>query len=95
MNNKTTWAILISLMALFLRVYLALNGPFEYDEAIYFNAAVEYNLAMRSGSWDQILNSSNNTEHPQFYKLVYAAGLQAFLPGGKACILDRLKRKIT
>jgi hypothetical protein len=80
MTKKITWAILISLLALFLRVYLAVNGPFEYDETPYFQAAVQYNLAMRSGSWDQILNSDYMIEHPQFNKLVFAAGLLAFGP---------------
>ena len=71
---------MISLLALFLRVYMALYGPFEYDERDYFGVGVQYNLAMRSGDWNQILNSSSNTEHPQFYKLVYATGLLAFNP---------------
>ncbi len=78
--KKTTWAILISLFALFLRLYMAYNGPLEYDEDPYFTAAVQYNQAMRQGDWGQILDSTYNYEHPQFYKLIYAVGLFAGKP---------------
>lgn len=78
--KKIYLALLISTLALFLRTYMAYNGPIEYDESIYINAAAHYNNDMRQGNWDQIIRSSENIEHPQFYKLVYATGLFAAEP---------------
>jgi hypothetical protein len=75
--KKTTWAIFISLLALFLRLFLAYNGPTEFDEGVYISAAAQYNQAIRQGDWNQILDSTFNNEHPQFNKLVYAIGLFA------------------
>ena len=76
--KKISLAILVSCFALFLRFYAAYNGPFEYDEEVYYAIAVEYNLAIREGDWNQILDSTIVFEHPQFYKLIYAIGL---IPG--------------
>lgn len=78
--KKIYLALLISTLALFLRTYMAYNGPIEYDESLYINAAANYNNAMRQGNWDQITGSTENIEHPQFYKLVYAVGLFAGEP---------------
>ncbi len=75
--KKITWALLISLLALFLRTYMAYNGPTEYDEGIYMYSAASLNQAIRQGNWSQILDSTYNTEHPQFNKLVYAVSLFA------------------
>jgi hypothetical protein len=75
--KKTTLAFLISILAFFLRISIAYNGPIEYDEPIYATAAAQYNLAMRQGNWNQILDSTYHIEHPQFYELVYAVGLMA------------------
>ena len=76
MTKKITWAVLITFLALFLRVYLAVNGPFEYDEPIYFGAAVQYNLAMRSGNWDQILNGMISWKKKSFFS--YSKGSLLF-----------------
>ena len=78
--KKTTIAILISFLALFLRGYLAYTGPIEADEVIYFKSAVQFNLAMREGDWNQILYSTQTIEHPQFYRIIYAVGLMAGKP---------------
>lgn len=78
--KKTTLALLISILALFLRIYTAYNDPLEYDEKMYVTVAAQYNLAMRQGDWQPILESTANVEHPQFYKLVYAAGLMTGEP---------------
>ena len=78
--KKITIAVLISILALFLRGYLAYTGPIEADEATYFRSAVQYNLAMREGDWNPILFSTQTYEHPQFYRLVYAVGLMAGQP---------------
>jgi hypothetical protein len=77
--KKTTLVIWISVLALFLRIYVAVIGPIEFDETVYVNAAAQYNLAMRQGDWSQIPKLTMNNEHPQFFKLVYAVGLM----GGK------------
>ncbi len=68
-------ALLIALLAFFLRTYLAYTGPVEYDEQVYPENIVNLNLALRQGSWNQILDSTLIYEHPQFFKLVYAAAL--------------------
>jgi len=73
-------ALFIALLAFFLRSYLAYTGPIEYDEPIYTGNIVQLNLALRQGDWNQILDSSTVYEHPQFYKLVYAAGLLTSKP---------------
>jgi hypothetical protein len=86
--KKTTWAFLISFLALFLRLYLAYNGPIEFDEPLYATAAIQYNQAMRQGDWNQILDSTYVIEHPQFYKLVYAVGL---LPGKSILSIDPIQ----
>lgn len=78
--KKIYLALLISTLALFLRTYMAYNGPIEYDESLYIKAAANYNNAMRQGNWDQITGSTENIEHPQYYKLVYAVGLFAGEP---------------
>jgi len=68
-------AILIALLAFFLRAYLAYTGPIENDEVVYAENVVQFNLALRQGNWNQILDTTFITEHPPFYKLVYAAAL--------------------
>ena len=78
--KKTTLAGLISMLAFFLRTYVAYVGPIENDEVINATSAVKFNLAIRKGDWTQILRSTYNIEHPQFYKLVYAFGLMAVKP---------------
>lgn len=72
-------ALLISVLALILRMHVAYYGPLEPDEFVYTSAAAQYNLAARHGDWKQIIDLSYNIEHPIFYKLIYAAGLM----GGK------------
>ena len=54
--KKTSWALLISILALFLRLYLAYTGPVEFDELTYFAAAVQYNQAFRGLHASLILN---------------------------------------
>jgi hypothetical protein len=78
--KRTTLALFISILALFFRTYVAYHGPIEPDESVYITAASQYNLAARQGDWKQILDSTYNFEHPQFYKLVYAVGLIAGKP---------------
>ncbi len=73
--KKTILALLISILALILRMHVAYYGPLEPDEFDYASAAAQYNLAARHGDWKQIIDLSYNIEHPIFYKLVYAAGL--------------------
>jgi len=68
-------ALLIALLAFFLRFYLAYTGPIEYDEPAYTANVINLNLGLRQGNWNQILDSTDIFEHPQFFKLVYAAGL--------------------
>jgi hypothetical protein len=73
--KKTNVALLISILALFLRIYMAYNGPIEYDEPIYVTIAAKYNLAMRQGDWKQIIESTDNIDSPPLHKVVYAIGL--------------------
>lgn len=78
--KKIVQAILISILALFLRSHMAYYGPIEPDEPGYVTAASMLNRGIRQGDWSPILKSSYNIEHPQFYKLVYAVGLMAGNP---------------
>ena len=86
-------ALGIGLIGLALRVHMALTGPVEWDEPIYLQAALNYAQDIRSGSWDQLMNSNYNYEHPLFNKLAYAGLLalrkpapglneSTFQPGG-------------
>lgn len=79
-GSRIIISIIISLVALFLRVNLAINGPFEYDEPVYIAAAVQYNQAIRQGDWNVILNPTKNPEHPPLYKIIYAVGLMPAKP---------------
>jgi hypothetical protein len=78
--KKTSLALIITMLGLFLRIYLAYYGPIEYDEPLYVANVAEYNLAMRQGDWDKILHSTTMIESPQFFKLIYSAGLMAVNP---------------
>jgi len=80
MKRKIAWAVAISLLAFFLRLYLSYYGPIENDEPTYISAAVDYNLDMRQGNWSQIIDSPFNYEHPAFNKLVFAVGLFSSKP---------------
>jgi hypothetical protein len=82
-SSRIFQALLISLLALFLRGYLAVNGPVEYDEPVYVDAAILYSSAMRAQDWDQIFNSTYNIEHPIFNKLLYSIVLLFLKPIGK------------
>jgi hypothetical protein len=66
-------AVAVGLLALGLRVHMALDGPNEWDEPIYLEAAVRYAQDIRSGNWSQLINSDYNYEHPLFNKLAYGA----------------------
>ena len=74
--KKTIFALLISILALILRMQVAYYGPIEPDEFDYSSAAAQYNLAARHGFYEQIIDLSCNSKHTVFYKLVYAAGLR-------------------
>jgi hypothetical protein len=91
--NQRQWqrillAFLISLIGLVLRVNLALNGPVEYDEPVYVDAALLYSRAFRAGNLGGALHSDYNYEHPIFYKLVYAAALGTPPDGGISMPFD-------
>ncbi|HMD88159.1 MAG TPA: hypothetical protein VKF38_03260 [Anaerolineaceae bacterium] len=90
MTVKVIRAILIALLALFLRTYLARIGLIEHDEHQYAKVAVDYSLAIRTGHWDQILTYSLNAEHPIFNKLLYAVALLPFKPiiGGNGMVYN-------
>ena len=63
-------AIVITVFALGLRVNLALNGPVEYDEPVYFRAAIYYARDILNQDWDSVIHSDYNLEHPPLVKLV-------------------------
>ena len=63
-------AVLISLMAGFLRLNMALNGPVEYDEPVYFRAAIYYAGDILNHDWSALIHSDYNSEHPPLFKLI-------------------------
>ncbi|NMB90421.1 MAG: hypothetical protein GYA17_18830, partial [Chloroflexi bacterium] len=87
---RLTAAVLITALALFLRVYLAAVGPIEYDEPVYVDAAIQYAADLRAGQWGEILDDTYNYEHPIFNKLLYAASLLPFkaMPVGTSMPFD-------
>ena len=93
MLNQKQWqkiflAVLISILALALRVNLAVNGPVEYDEPVYVDAALLYANGVRSGTPGIILSSDYNIEHPPLNKLAYAAVLGTPPEGGISMPFD-------
>jgi 4-amino-4-deoxy-L-arabinose transferase-like glycosyltransferase len=79
-HSKFGWAILFSLLALGLRLNLAFHGPMEWDESVYTESASRLSQAIRSADWGAVLDSSDNIEHPQWSKLVYAVALLPYHP---------------
>jgi hypothetical protein len=80
LSPRLVRALLIALLALFLRTYLARTGLVEHDEHTYVNAASQYAAAIRSGHWDQILTNNYNYQHPIFNKLLYGVALLPYQP---------------
>jgi 4-amino-4-deoxy-L-arabinose transferase-like glycosyltransferase len=78
--SRVTLAFVIALIGFVLRLFMAVMGPIEYDEPVYVDAAIHYAMDIRSGHWDQIVNSEENYEHPIFNKLLYSLPLLAFKP---------------
>ena len=68
-------ATVITLLALMLRVQMALTGPVEWDEPVYLNAAIRYAADIRAADLSALLHESYNLEHPILAKLSYAAVL--------------------
>ena len=89
MDWKTVWtrqrgrlliALAISVLGLMLRVNLAINGPIEWDEPVYLDAAVMYAQDIRSGDWHHLLTTTYNYEHPILFKVLYGAVLSIRKP---------------
>ncbi len=79
-KNAKIWlpwlaAIIIAILALFIRARAAGILPNDYDEWVYMTASRDYASAMQQGDWQAIPNSVENYEHPIFGKLVYAVGI--------------------
>jgi 4-amino-4-deoxy-L-arabinose transferase-like glycosyltransferase len=70
----------VAVFGLILRVNMALNGPVEWDEPVYLNAAIRYAADIRAGDLSAMLNESYNYEHPILYKLIYGAVLSVRRP---------------
>ena len=84
MDWKTFWtrqrgriliALAITCLGLVLRVNLAMNGPIEWDEPVYLDAAVLYAHDIRTGDWHHLLTTTYNYEHPILFKVFYGAVL--------------------
>lgn len=73
-------ALAIALIGFALRLHLALTGPAEWDESVYLEAAVRYARDIRGGSWNELINSDYNYEHPMLNKLAYGSILALFNP---------------
>lgn len=52
----------------------------DFDEPVYMVVAENYANAIREGDFQYIIEDRTNLEHPQFYKLLYAALLSRFDP---------------
>jgi len=79
-SSRLIQALFIALLALFLRGYLATNGPIEYDEPVYVDNAIFYSTAIRNLQWELALNYELAIEHPVFNKLLYSVALLPFKP---------------
>jgi sugar lactone lactonase YvrE len=64
-------------LALFLRLWSALQLPVDFDEPVYLEAAYDYAAALRAGDFNAIIDYPENREHPPLVKLVYGLTLAA------------------
>lgn len=73
-HRVTRWLMLLLItgLGLALRVNVAVNGPVEYDEKTYMEAAMAYARDIRSGDLSAVIHSQLNYEHPAFNKIIYS-----------------------
>jgi len=69
--EKTSDCAGIVIVALLLRINMAVYGPIEADEPIYVDAAQQYSKDIHTGNLNGLINSDINYEHPIFFKVLY------------------------
>jgi hypothetical protein len=80
--EKKTWTprrILLAVLAvaLFLRLWAALQLPVDFDEPVYMEAAEGYAEAIRAGDWNAVIDYPGNREHPPLVKIIYGLAILA------------------
>ena len=79
--------LLVTLLALGVRLYAAPRLNVDYDEPVYLRDAIEYAGDIRSGDLKMLAWSETTYEHPALYKIMYGVMLLAYRP------IDRLPDK--
>ena len=79
--------VLITLLALGVRLYAAKSLDVDYDEPVYLSSAVLYAKYMRAGNFKMLAWSEDTYEHPALYKILYGVVLLTQRP------LERLPDK--
>lgn len=74
--TQTAWkrlliALLIGVLAVWLRTNMAIYGPIEADEPAYVDTILQYSHDFHNGDWNDILQYDGVYEHPVFYKMAY------------------------
>ena len=75
--------ILVTLLALGVRLYAATRLDVDYDEPVYLRAAVSYADSMRAGDFKMLAWSEDTYEHPALYKILYGVVLLTQQPLGR------------
>ncbi len=75
--------IVVTLLALGLRLYAATRLDVDYDEPVYLGAAVSYANSMRAGDFKMLAWSEDTYEHPALYKILYGIVLLTQQPLGR------------
>ncbi len=79
--------VVITALALGLRLYAVPRLNVDYDEPVYLGDAIQYANDMRSGDLKMLAWSETTYEHPALYKILYGVTLLAYRP------IDRLPDK--
>ena len=75
--------VVVTLLALFLRMRAVELLPIDYDEDDYLAAAQRYAAALRVNDWEQISAYEFNYEHPPLSKFLYGVAIVNLPPGLK------------
>ncbi|HSE41171.1 MAG TPA: hypothetical protein VLH08_10450, partial [Acidobacteriota bacterium] len=75
-RNLYLVAILITLLAAFLRFKAVKELPIDYDELTYLPDGFRYEEMIENHKWAEIVAYDESMEHPAFNKLLFAIDLR-------------------
>jgi hypothetical protein len=75
--------VIVGLLALGTRLYIAQRHIIDQDEPTYLNAALRYTTLLRSGQFSKLAWDEQNYQHPVFSKILYGVVLLTQSPLAK------------